>query len=71
MTTQHRFSITIACPACAASGAVIVTEDAGPPFSETPRRTYTAEPNRFEVAIGSDPPEIKCVACGARFSTPF
>jgi hypothetical protein len=71
VATHHRFNIEFACPACGATGAISVAEDARPPFTDTPRRTYTADPARFAlISGGDDPPGIKCRACRAIFISP-
>jgi hypothetical protein len=64
-------SIDIACPSCGASSAIKVMEDAGPPFTDTPRRTYFTDVEKFVLLIGGDAPAIACVACGARFPRPL
>jgi len=69
--THHRFSIEFACPACGASGKVGVAEEAGPPFTDAPRRTYAIDPRHFVLVVEGDPPAIECVACGAGFPRPF
>ncbi len=71
MAATHRLSIDIACPACGASGAIKVSEDAGPPFTDTPRRTYSTNAEKFVLLIEGEPPSIGCVACGARFPRPL
>jgi hypothetical protein len=70
MVAHHRFSIEVACPSCEAPGKVEVVEDAGPPFTETPRRRYNSDAPEFAVISGSEPPEIECRACGAVFPGP-
>jgi hypothetical protein len=64
-------SIDIACPDCGASSAIKVTEDAGPPFTDTPRRSYSTDAEKFELVVGAGAPAIACVACGARFPRPL
>lgn len=71
VVAHHRFSIEFACPACGASGAISVAEDAGPPFTDTPRRTYTTDQERFALIAGGDPPGVKCRACRAIFLAPL
>jgi hypothetical protein len=42
-------------------------EDAEPPFTDIPRRTYTADGQDFALVSEAHPPEIQCRACGAKF----
>jgi Zn ribbon nucleic-acid-binding protein len=70
VAANHRFSIPVACPVCEAAGDIKVTEEAGPPFTDTPRRAYTADPMKFTLLIGDEPPMVQCVPCGARFPRP-
>jgi hypothetical protein len=67
VVAHHRLSIEIACPSCGASGTVKVAEDAGPPFTDAPRRTYSTDPDKFALISQGDPLQIQCVACGGRF----
>ena len=71
MVISHRFSFEAACPACGVSGAIKVMEDAGPPFTDMPRRAYICETGKFQVSAGTSPPTIRCVACGEKFESPF
>src|SRR5512140_229163 len=66
MTVTHKYSIEVTCEACGSAGAIAVTEQAGPPFTDSPRRDYVDEHRKFAVE-GGDPPAIECLACGARF----
>jgi hypothetical protein len=68
MVITHRFSFDVACPGCGASGRIKVMEDAGPPFTDIPRRSYVGDAGKFAVAAG-DPPTITCAACGAEFGS--
>jgi hypothetical protein len=70
MVTHHRFNIQVACPSCEAPGKVEVVEDAGPPFTDTPRRAYASDALEFVLIAGSEPLEIECRACGAVFRRP-
>jgi hypothetical protein len=70
LVAHHRFSIQVACPGCGIEGAVKVVEDGGPPFTDTPRRVYSADPETFVLIAGSEPPGIKCRACRAIFVAP-
>ncbi len=70
VSSNHRLSISVACPVCEATGEIKAKEDAGPPFTETPRRTYAVDPAKFTLLIGGEPPMIQCVPCGARFPRP-
>lgn len=62
MAPFHRWSFHFECPTCGRSGFVKVAEDAGPPFTAQPRRTYAAAPG-FTVTDG-DPIKIAC-DCGS------
>lgn len=64
MVTNHRLSFDVQCPACGATDTIIVTEDAGPPFTDEPRRTYSA--SEFGIKSGN-PATIACATCGANF----
>lgn len=64
---SHRLSVQVTCPACAATGEMRVREDAAPPFTDEPRRTYAIDPARFTLLVGGETPQMACVACGARF----
>jgi hypothetical protein len=68
MVINHRFSFDVACPGCHVLGRIKVLEDAGPPFTDIPRRTYVGESEKFSVAAG-DPPTVRCVSCGAEFGS--
>ena len=68
MVTSHRLSFDVECPNCCAAGTILVIEEAGPPFAEPPRRTYSAE--KFVVSPG-DPLTLGCMACGAKFPGKF
>jgi hypothetical protein len=70
MSPSHRFSFEFACAQCGTSGVIKVMEDAGPPFTDPPRREYRAEPGKFTVEPGS-PPTIRCEVCGAKLLGPF
>jgi hypothetical protein len=70
MVAHHRFSVEAECPDCGASGAIKVTEDAGPPFTDVPRRTFRDESQKFRVSSEA-PPTIECVGCGASFPGHF
>jgi hypothetical protein len=70
MVAHHRFSVDAACPACGTSGKIKVTEDAGPPFTDIPRRTFADETQKFRVSSEAQP-TIECVGCGASFPGPF
>lgn len=70
VTANHRFRIRLACPVCEAEGEIKVTEEAGPPFTDMPRRTYAIDPLKFTLLIGGEPPMVQCVPCGARFPRP-
>jgi len=63
MNLNHRFLMDVSCPACGASGNIRVIEEAGPPFTETPRRAYAAETAAFQITL----PSITCVACRTAF----
>jgi hypothetical protein len=63
MSANHRYTIDTTCPGCGASGAVIVLEDAGPPFTDLPRREITSADNKFDI-VAQNPPTAKCAACG-------
>jgi hypothetical protein len=68
VVAHHRLSIQVACPGCGTEGAINVVEDAGPPFTDTPRRAYAADdPGRFALIPGGEPPGVKCLACLAIF----
>lgn len=71
VVAHHRFSVEFACPSCEALGKIKVTEDAGPPFTDRPRRTYDADPETFLLLVGEKRPVIRCVACGAAFPRPL
>jgi len=64
---SHRLSIRVACPSCGSSGEMQVREDGGPPFTDTPRRTYVVDLTKFSFLVGGQPPAMACVACGAQF----
>jgi hypothetical protein len=70
MSAHHQISVRVACPVCAAAGELKIAEDAGPPFADTPRRTYAVDPMKFNILVGGEPAAMACVACGARFSRP-
>jgi hypothetical protein len=63
MSASHRYTIDTACPGCGATGAVIVLEDAGPPFTDVPRRKITNADTTFDI-VAENPPIVKCAACG-------
>jgi hypothetical protein len=67
MAAHHRYKIPVACPGCGLEGEINVMEDGGPPFSDTPRRSYAADPDRFVLIPGAEPPGLKCGACRAIF----
>jgi hypothetical protein len=69
MSASHRLRFEIPCPACGSSGVIWVIEDANPPFTDTPRRSYKADEDKFIVTVG-DPPAIECRACGGQFPGP-
>jgi hypothetical protein len=68
MFASHRVIVDVECPRCGATGTVIALEDAGPPFTDPPRRTFFA--GKFGVEPGN-PATIECAACGAKFSGKF
>jgi hypothetical protein len=70
VVAHHRFSIQVACPSCGASGDIKVIEDGGPPFTDTPRRAYSADPDRFVLTDEGAPPAFECRACRAIFAAP-
>ena len=67
VAAHHRFSIQVTCPDCGSADAIKIVEDGGPPFTDTPRRTYSADPDKFVLIPGGQPPGIKCRACRAIF----
>jgi len=69
MSVIHRLKFEIACPSCGAAGALRMTEDAGPPFDDVPRRTYTVEAGAFLV-IARAATKVECETCGAKFPVP-
>ena len=71
MIAHHHFSIGIACPACGAGGKISVVEEAGPPFTDAPRRTYSAVGAEFELNSGGGRSRATCRACGATFIAPL
>ncbi|HEY2751334.1 hypothetical protein, partial [Phenylobacterium sp.] len=68
MAANHRLSFDVECPTCGATGRVVAIEEAGPPFADAPRRTYSA--GSFGVGAGN-PATIECAACGAKFPGKF
>ena len=38
-----------------------MAEDAGPPFTDAPRRTYSTDPDKFALISQGDPLQIQCV----------
>ena len=70
MVAHHRFSVQVACPDCGAEGVIKVVEDGGPPFTDTPRRAYSTDPDRFVLITGGEPPGVTCCACRAIFVAP-
>jgi hypothetical protein len=44
-----------------------VDEVLGPPFTDTPRRAYTSEAEKFVLLSDKDALEIECQACNAVF----
>jgi len=72
VVAHHRYKIEIACPGCGAEGAIHVVEDAGPPFTDMPRRAYTADnEGRFALTTAEGAPRIECLACRAVFAAPI
>jgi hypothetical protein len=67
VAAHHRFNIQVVCPCCGATSAFQVVEDAEPPFTDTPRRAYISDEEKFILLPETDPPEIECQACSAVF----
>jgi hypothetical protein len=63
MPANHRLNFDVTCPTCATRGAITLIEDAGPPFTEAPRRTFNSRDNKF-VVTSEEPPAVACASCG-------
>ena len=63
---SHRWLFSVHCPGCGAAGAVRVLEDAGPPFTDPPRRGYQPV-GEFEIFVDQDPVLVRCEGCKAAF----
>jgi hypothetical protein len=67
---HHRFGFEVACPGCGAAGTILVLEDAGPPFTDQPRRRYCSRDEKFQVIVAARA-VIRCLACGKQFSSRY
>ena len=58
---RHRMHYEVRCSGCRKTSTLYVSEDAGPPFEETPRVTLTCEGFRCEPG---PPIALWCGHCG-------
>jgi hypothetical protein len=66
MSASHRLNVEISCSRCRASALLRIVEDADPPFTDTPRRTYRVDLQKFVLGTGESL-MIECVSCGYEF----
>lgn len=65
---HHRWSFDAQCARCETVHEVQVIEDAGPPFTDLPRRSYKPS-TAFSVTEGP-PVIITCLKCSNKFASP-